>query len=251
MRRLMMKLLLCAAAILLPQAALAQWPPEKLKNLKVLPPDITVRALVDTMAGFTRALGVRCSFCHVGKESEPLDKYDFASDDKSEKMKAREMLRMVTAINSEHLAKLVSRRNPKIVVACATCHHGISQPRPLQQVLLMAYDAGGADSVESAYRALRTRYYGAAAYDFGEVPLVDVGNALHARTQEADALRIYKFNTEVSPTSTFAFRSVAGAQLSAGDTAGAVASFQRALSINPNDQQSKDAIDRLHPKPFK
>ena len=116
-------------------------------------------------------------------------------------------------------------------------------------MLLIAYDAGGADSVEAAYRALRQRYYGAAAYDFGEVPLVDVANALRARSKQADALRLYKLNTEFSPTSTFAFRSVGGALVAAGDTAGAIASFQRALSINPNDQQSKDAIARLRPKP--
>ena len=33
------------------------------------------------MPGFTRALGVRCSYCHVGEEGESLSTYDFASDD--------------------------------------------------------------------------------------------------------------------------------------------------------------------------
>jgi hypothetical protein len=237
--------LICVAIANFPSLSAAQFPPEKTKNLKVLPPDIPMRALIDTMAGFTRALGVRCTYCHIGKESEPLSAYDFVSDEKPEKLKAREMLRMLSAINGDHLAKLPSRREPRINVSCATCHRGIAQPRPLQQVLLMAYDAGGADSVEAGYRALRQRYYGAAAYDFGEVPLVDVANAIRGKKNLPDALRIYTLNTQVSPTSTFALRSLGGAQVEAGDTAAAVGSYQRALAINPNDQQSKAAIGEL------
>jgi tetratricopeptide (TPR) repeat protein len=233
----------------LSHAAEAQFPPERTKNLKVLPMDIPIRALVDTMAGFTRALGVRCTYCHVGREGEPLATYDFAADEKAEKAKAREMLRMVTAINSEHLAKLATRREPRITVTCATCHHGIPQPRPLQQVLMIAYDAGGTDSAVAAYRALRERYHGSAAYDFGEVPLVDVANRLREQGHLADALRLYVLNTEVSPNSGFAFRMAADGQLAAGDTAAAVASLRRAVAINVNDQQATRALDRLAKKP--
>ncbi len=54
------------------------------------------------MKGFTRALGVRCSHCHVG--GNPLSTYDFASDENPNKGRAREMLRMLNSIN-EHLQK--------------------------------------------------------------------------------------------------------------------------------------------------
>jgi photosynthetic reaction center cytochrome c subunit len=237
--------------VALSQGADAQFPPDKTKNLKVLPADIPIRALIDTMAGFTRALGVRCTYCHAGREGEPLASYDFVADDKPEKAKAREMLRMVSAINGEHLVKLATRRDPRITVTCATCHRGIAQPRPLQQVLLIAYDAGGADSVVAEYRALRERYYGSAAYDFGEVPLADVANTLRARNLLADALRLYILNTEVSPKSGFAFRMAADGQLAAGDTAAAVASLRRAIAINANDQQATRALERLGAKPPK
>jgi tetratricopeptide (TPR) repeat protein len=229
--------------------ARAQFPPTKLENLKVLPKDIPVRALLDTMASFTRALGVRCTYCHVGEEGQPLSTYKFASDEKPEKNKAREMLRMVGAINGEYLTKLASRRTPPINVSCVTCHHGIAQPRTLQQVVLNAYDSVGADSAIAVYRALRERYYGRAAYDFGEVPLADVGAALRARGKTADALRFYVLNTEMSPNSAFAFSQAGGAQLAAGDTAAAIRSFQRALAINPNDRQAKGTLDRLGAKP--
>ena len=226
-------------------AAAAQWPPERLTNLKVLPADIPVRALVDTMAAFTRALGVRCTYCHVGNESDPLEKYNFPADDKPAKVKARAMLRMVMAINNEHLGALSERREPEVAVICATCHRGVTEPRPLQQILLNAYDAVGADSAESAYRRLRQRYYGSAAYDFGEVPLADVATALRRRGKLADAVRFYLLNTEFSPNSGFAHRQAAEGYLAAGDTAAAIASLQRALGINANDPQAKQRLEGL------
>ena len=251
MRRLAVVMLSSVALTEVPSKAATQFPPERTKNLKVLPADIPMRALIDTMAGFTRALGVRCTYCHVGREDDPLATYDFASDEKPEKAKARVMLHMVMHINGEHLAELAARREPRITVTCATCHHGISQPRPLQQVLLMAYDAGGTDSVNAAYRALRGRYYGSAAYDFGEVPLVDVANRLRQQNRLADALRLYLLNIEFSPTSGFALRQAADGQLAAGDTAAAVASLQRAVALNANDQQAKQALERLGRNPPK
>jgi len=237
------------ASMLASGIAQAQFPPERATNLKVLPTSISMDSLVDTMAGFTRALGVRCNYCHVGADGAGLETYDFANDQKATKEKARAMLRMVAAINDDHLAKLAMRRTPPITVTCATCHHGIAQPRPLQQVLMGAYDAGGFDSLASAYRALRARYYGAAAYDFGEVPLADVGADVGRRGNLPDAVRIHVFNTEVSPTSGFALRQAAAAQVALGDTAAGIASLERALTLNPTDGQAKRSIEALRRKP--
>lgn len=236
-------------SVALAPAGEAQFPPEKLKNLKVLPQDISVRALVDTMRGFTRALGVRCQFCHVGQEGQPLSTFDFVSDEKHTKQAAREMLGMVAAINGAHLGKLEHRHEPRIVVTCATCHRGVSEPRPIQQVLLIAYDSGGADAAERKYRELRERHYGSASYDFGEVPLADVGAALRQRNQMADAIRFYVLNTEFSPNSGFAHRMAGAAYLSSGDTVKAIASLERALAIAPNDQQTQRTLEALKKKP--
>ena len=231
-----------------PTVTHAQWPPAKLENVKALPANISVRALVDTMAGFTRALGVRCTFCHVGSENIPIDQYNFVSDSLPAKNKAREMIRMVGAINGDHLTKLSGRREPAIVVTCATCHRGITQPRPLQQVLLIAYDGGGVDSAEATYRSLRERYYGRAAYDFGEVPLADVAAAVRSRSLP-DAIRLHKLNVEFSPRSGFALRQTAGAELASGDTASAIAALERALVLNPNDSQAKDVLTAVRRTP--
>lgn len=249
MSRLASTLVIALAALLLPSRSAAQWPPERTKNLKVLPADIPIRALVDTMTGLTRALGVRCTYCHVGEESQPLSEYDFASDTKPAKEKARAMMRMVLAINGDHLGRLAARREPPVTVTCTTCHRGVTEPRTLQERVLAAYDAAGADSAEALYRALRERYYGRAAYDFGEVALADVATAIRSRGRQPDARRFHVLNTEVNPNSNFAHRMAASSHLAAADTAAAIASLERALTINPNDRQTARTLESLKRRP--
>jgi hypothetical protein len=78
--------------------------PEKPKNLRVLPKDWPGSRLRPVMVGFTRALGVRCSYCHKGEEGKPLSTYDFASDENPNKNRAREMYRMLGEID-DHMKK--------------------------------------------------------------------------------------------------------------------------------------------------
>ncbi len=221
----------------------------KPKNLKFFPKDIPVRALLDTMNTFTRALGVNCSFCHMAEENQPPAQRDFASDEKPNKDKARTMLRMVAAINADYLTKLSARMQPPIVVTCATCHRGVSEPRQLDQVILNRYDSAGTDSAVALYRQLRQRYYGHASYDFGEAPLAEVGGTLRQRNRVADALKFYMLNLEFAPSSSSAWSQLGSAQLASGDTATAIQSFQKALSLNPTDRQATRAMQALKPKP--
>jgi tetratricopeptide (TPR) repeat protein len=186
--------------------AAAQWPPEKFENLKVLPDTIPPRQLIGLMADFTRALGVRCTHCHVGEEGRPLATYDFPSDDRLAKRKARGMLRMVMAINGQDLADLEERADPPVRVQCVTCHAGRTTPRQLEDVLVLAYAAGGLDSTRAAYATLRERYYGRAAYDFGSVPLTVVADSIRNRGSLADAVAMQALNVEMNPTSVFAKR---------------------------------------------
>jgi tetratricopeptide (TPR) repeat protein len=199
-------LIMLAAAWPSPATAQRPWPPERLENLEVLPDTMPVRELVTLMAGFTRALGVRCTHCHVGEESQPLSAYDFPSDEKPAKRKAREMLRMVRAINGQYLRGLETRQDPPVEVQCITCHRGITAPRTLQETLLLAYRAGGLDSTFATYATLRRQYFGGAAYDFGEVALADVAAAVTRSGNAGDAERLYAANVEHNPQSRFAQR---------------------------------------------
>lgn len=70
--------------------------------------------------GFSRSLGVTCTHCHVP------DKWDL--EDKTTKQTAREMSRMVTAINGELLKKIPNLRSTNPSVNCTTCHRGQTRP---------------------------------------------------------------------------------------------------------------------------
>ena len=117
------------AVCLVTPAAAQRFPPDSFTNLKVLPPDIAARELVSVMTCFTRALGVRCTHCHVGEEGRPLETYDFPSDDKLPKRQARDMLRMVEAINQQHLARLEERAERSVGRGHVTEIRGVGQLR--------------------------------------------------------------------------------------------------------------------------
>ena len=215
--------LLVAILLSTPSPLEAQWPPDSLTNLEVLPEDIPFPELMQTMGAFTRALGVRCSACHVGEEGAPLATYDFAADDRALKRKARAMLRMVGAINGERLAGLDDRAEPPVEVRCFTCHRGTRLPRTLQDELRIAYDGGGLNALRARYGELREQYYGRATYDFGAVPLADIGGELAAAGSLEDAEAVLALNVEMNPDDRFAQRQHAAIALA------------NALMVSPED----------------
>ncbi|HLX10686.1 MAG TPA: c-type cytochrome [Thermoanaerobaculia bacterium] len=71
--------------------------------------------------GYSRALGVTCTHCHVAGNWE--------SDEKKEKQAARGMIRMNTQINNEILPKIKGLdTDHKPLVNCTTCHRGHVRP---------------------------------------------------------------------------------------------------------------------------
>lgn len=133
-----------------------QWP-EHSQNLRVLPDTTSAATLRRTMQGFTRALGVRCSACHVGSGPD-FATWDFASDAKPHKDVARGMMRMAAELNAsvvpaalgEHRHAPATHRHAdgsahvheaalehaaehapehaQLFVTCWTCHRGQSHP---------------------------------------------------------------------------------------------------------------------------
>ncbi|MFQ5670524.1 MAG: c-type cytochrome [Acidobacteriota bacterium] len=123
-------------ALAWPAPVRSQAPPPQFENLQVLPKNIEKKQLVQTMRGFAMSLGVRCWFCHVGKEGEDLSTYDFASDDKPTKRTARIMLRMTREINNTFLMEAgpllgeidADAGSDPPRATCATCHRGKEHP---------------------------------------------------------------------------------------------------------------------------
>jgi len=159
------------------------------------------------------------------------------------------MMRMVGDINEKYLTTLDSRSHPPVQVSCFTCHHGVSQPRTLQETLQIAYSTGGLDSTRARYSALRDRYYGRAAYDFGDVPLVDVASAVRDSGHATDALSLLELDLQMNPNSAFAKRMVAqNAVLASFSTQGAdsgVATYRAMKSRFGADAISEQALGAI------
>jgi hypothetical protein len=67
--------------------------PDTFTNLKVLPSTITKPELVTLMKQFSITFKVRCSYCH--EVSDDLSEGSFASDNKTTKLEARKLVRLI------------------------------------------------------------------------------------------------------------------------------------------------------------
>lgn len=76
------------------------------------------------MRTYTAALGVKCTFCHVGVEGK-RETMDFASDANPHKDIARRMMAMTRRLNEQDLAVTDFRQSK---VTCYTCHRGAARP---------------------------------------------------------------------------------------------------------------------------
>ena len=238
-------LLLVALAVQAP----GHWPPDSLINVKVIPKNTPVMQVVGMMRNFAGALGVRCPYCHVGQEGQPLSSFDFAKDEKRTKLTARQMMRMVEDINRrvdtlpEH-AQMTSH----VEVTCQTCHRGVSRPMPLEQLIQETATSSGPDSAVRAYRALRERYYGRAAYDFGE-PTLDVAAFRLARAGKYDeAFAILQLNEQQYPGSSNLSTFRGNINLLKGDTLAAIAAFREAVRRDSTNGEAQGRLRQLaHP----
>src|SRR5678815_3512445 len=104
------------------RATKMQAPPEKTvgqvgKNIKVLT-GMPESQLIPVMNFFAASMGRRCNYCHVNNQGQ----WDYASDAKSEKAAAREMIKLVMDINK------TTERLKLDPVSCYTCHRGRTNP---------------------------------------------------------------------------------------------------------------------------
>lgn len=104
-------------------ATAAPRPQQKPKNLKVLPSDTDIRAV---MHQYEADLGVHCSFCHAGADPT-THRTDFASDDNAMKNAARFMIQMTADLNTKYLAQMPMRSFGD-TITCGTCHRGKYRP---------------------------------------------------------------------------------------------------------------------------
>lgn len=231
-----------AAAALLPPLAQAQIP-DKFTNLQLLPKDATRAQVVETMRGFASALGVRCNHCHVGADPATLEGFDFAADTKQAKRVTRAMMRMTQEINQRLLPEM--GREPAIKVQCVTCHHGLTHPEPLRDVLADTARSEGVEAALKQYRRLRDRYYGQAAYDFSARTLDAVAESLAEAKDLDGAIAVQRFNVEADPRLASSHSLLADLYSRKGDKAAARASLLKAAELEPGNEFFKKRLEEL------
>jgi hypothetical protein len=106
--------------------AMAQAPvPEVVKspNVKVLT-GLYAQQFQEEMNLIVQGLGVTCNTCH-------LPRGNFASDEKPEKLKARQMLEMTKALNKQFFPDYKPKEGESVLgkVTCYTCHRGETTPK--------------------------------------------------------------------------------------------------------------------------
>jgi hypothetical protein len=223
-----------------------RWPPDSLLNTKVIPHNTPVMQVVGIMRNLTGALGVRCQFCHVGEEGMPLERFDFAKDEKRTKLVARQMMLMVEEIN-RRLDTLPEHEHagPSLQVTCATCHRGVSRPMPLETLMQATTTSAGADSATRLYRALRERYFGRDSYDFGE-PTLSIAAFRLGRVKRFDeAFALLRLNEELFPSSSTMYVFRGNIELMRGDTTAAAVAFREAVRRDPTNEEAKGRLSAI------
>ena len=126
MRRLGIFFALTLAVCFIAAAPKAEAQDAQFTNLKILPKDIQKKQLMKIMKAQSKALGVKCKFCHVMKP-----KKDMASDANEHKEMARDMMRMTGELNKLMQGlPTFAEKNPK--ATCFTCHQGKKEPAEMK-----------------------------------------------------------------------------------------------------------------------
>lgn len=241
------------AGLALLGVALASWgasaqqpsPFDSPENLKVLPRDISREELIETMRGFSFALGVRCTHCHVQEEVEgQRPQMRFPKDDKETKQIAREMIKMLAQINNTVSALDRGAGHQFTKVTCTTCHRGQSKPVLIQTILDDAIAEGGADAAIEKFNALKAEFYGNHTYDFTGFTLSEYSNALAGKGGMEDALKLAEFSAETHPDVLYAQTVLADIYMAMERYNDAAKAFERAVALNPKSRFLKGQLEK-------
>jgi tetratricopeptide (TPR) repeat protein len=214
-------------------------------NLEVLPKDISAAELRDTMRGFSQGTGSRCSACHVGEVEADLSTYDFTLDDKDMKLKAREMIQLVSNINERISAAFPHSAEPPVQVTCATCHRGQAKPEMIEDVLTRTVTDEGLEMGIQKYRQLRERYHGGYTFDFSERVLMRIAENYGVSGDYDEALGFVNLNLEFFPESSRTYVLRAQVRTETLDIEGAREDYRKALEIEPNSEFIKRQLAAL------
>ena len=122
MKRVLAGWLLCAGLANAQGAAEAKvlLAEEVFKNIKTLKGVPAIGILGIMKIGYSKSLGVDCTYCHTPGQWE--------KDDVPKKQVAREMSLMMKGINTKYLKQIKNLDSKEPSVNCTTCHRGDTKP---------------------------------------------------------------------------------------------------------------------------
>jgi len=207
-------------------------PPPPPKNLKVLPKDCTRQQVIDVMKTWTGDLGVRCQYCHVGQEGLPFSEWDFPSDEKDTKRRAREMVQLLEEVN-HRLSAMPSIHGAATppVATCGTCHRGVWRPRKIEDVFEETRAASGLPAAITQYKDLRKASLANGNYDFSARPLTRQARRQLDAKDIAGARQVMDMAIELGLDNLSVRMTLVDIALADGDRTGALAQLDKAMAL--------------------
>jgi tetratricopeptide (TPR) repeat protein len=194
------------------------------------------RNLLAEMQAYAAALGVTCEHCHSAPpgSGEPEPKKDIA----------RQMIAMTRELNARVQAATGKPAAEATRVDCATCHRGVTIPKPLGQIITETLRLQDIDAAIAQYRELHTRHYGRGSYDFGEDALVNIARPL-ASIRPDDTIRLLELNLEFHPRSAKSYALMGFAYTRKFDDESAIAALEKAVELEPENGEYQGQLVQL------
>ena len=191
--------------------------------------------IMPLMQEIVTGLGVQCEYCHSARGSgQPEPKKDIA----------RQMIAMTRDLNARVQGATGKTAAEATQVKCITCHHGVPIPKQLSEILTQTLREKGVTAAAEQYRDLHKRFYGRAAYDFGEDTLIAVAQPLAAAKPD-DAIALLKLNLEFYPQSAKTYGAIGYAYTRKYDDPTAITYLEKAVEFDPSNGVIRGQLEQL------
>ena len=188
------------------------------------------------MQDIAQALGVSCNHCHTAERG--------SGTPEPQKDIARAMIAMTRDINQKLEATLGPAQAAAARVDCVTCHRGVPIPKQLGEILSETLRDKGAQAAVDQYKDLHSKYYGRAAYDFGDQTIVSLAQQVGNRKPD-DALALLNAQLEFQPKSVRTLAAISYVYTRKFDDATAIKYLERALEIDPQNGVIQGQLEQL------
>jgi tetratricopeptide (TPR) repeat protein len=192
--------------------------------------------IMPLMQEIVQGLGVQCEYCHSAPRGsgQPEPKKDIA----------RQMIAMTRDLNTRVQTATGKSAAEAAQIKCVTCHRGVPIPKQLSEIVVQTLREKGVAAAVEQYRDLHQRFYGRAAYDFGEDTLIGVAQPL-ASGRADDAITLLKLNLEFYPQSAKTYAAIGFAYTRKYDDPTAITYYEKAAELDPTNGVVRGQLEQL------